>query len=63
MLAVGEEAAAVPRIFSMDLFEMSLLKIRAALEADTGMSNRGSKRTTGMILSNKKFTSQRISGA
>lgn len=56
---VPEEADIVRRIFAMYLCGMSVLKIKAVLEADgilspTGKSN-WSKRTIDMILSNKKY--------
>ena len=54
-----EEAAIVRRIFAMYLCRMSILKIKAALEAEGIMSPTGkniwSKRTIDMILSNKKY--------
>lgn len=56
---VPKEAAVVRRIFAMYLSGMSVLKIKAALEADGIMSPTGksswSKRTVDMILSNKKY--------
>ena len=56
---MAEEAAAVDRISAMYLCGMSILKIKAALEAEgimspTGKSNRG-MRTIDMILSNKYY--------
>lgn len=56
---VPEEAAVVRRIFAMYLCGMSVLKIKAAFEADGIMSPTGksnwTKRTIDMILSNKKY--------
>jgi len=56
---VPEEATVVRRIFAMYLSGMSILKIKATLEADGIMSPTGksnwSKRTIDMILSNKKY--------
>ena len=59
LIAVPEEAAIVRRIFAMYLYGMSILKIKAELEAEgitspTGKSS-WSKRTIDMILSNKKY--------
>ena len=61
---MSEEAAVVRRIFAMHLCGMSILKIKTALEAEwilspTGKSN-WSKRTIGMILSNKKYCGSSI---
>ena len=54
-----EEAAVILRIFAMYLCGMSILKIKAALEAEGILSPAGkniwSKRTIEMILSNKKY--------
>ena len=59
LVVVPEEAAVVRRIFAMYLCGLSILKIKAALEADGIMSPSGksnwSKRTIDMILSNKKY--------
>ena len=58
-VVVPEEAAIVRRIFAMYLCGMSILKIKAALEAEGITSPTGksiwSKRTIDMILSNKKY--------
>ncbi|MPN01366.1 hypothetical protein SDC9_148575 [bioreactor metagenome] len=58
-ITVPEEATVVRRIFAMYLCGMSVLKIKAALEADRIMSPTGksnwSKRTIDIILSNKKY--------
>lgn len=59
LVIVPEEAAVVRRIFAMYLCGMSILKIKAALEAEGILSPTGksiwSKRTIDMILSNKKY--------
>ncbi len=59
LVAVPEEAAVVRRIFAMYFCGLSILKIKAALEADGIMSPSGksnwSKRTIDIILSNKKY--------
>ena len=56
---VPEEATVVSRIFAMYLSGMSILKIKAVLEADGILSptgkDRWSKRTIDMILLNKKY--------
>jgi site-specific DNA recombinase len=59
LVVVPEEAAIVRRIFAMYLCGMSILKIKAALEAEGITSPSGksvwSKRTIDMILSNRKY--------
>ena len=59
LYVVQEEAAVVRRIFTMYLSDMSVLKIKYQLEADTILSPTGkgnwSKRTIEFILSNEKY--------
>jgi len=64
LIIVPEEAAIVRRIFAMYLCGMSILKIKATLEAEgitspAGKSN-WSKRSIDMILSNKKYCGSSI---
>lgn len=59
LVAVPEEAVVVRRIFAMYLCGLSILKIKAVLEAEGILSPAGkniwSKRTIDIILSNKKY--------
>lgn len=59
LVVMPEEAVIVRRIFAMYLCGMSILKIKAALEAERITSPTGksiwSKRTIDLILSNKRY--------